>query len=89
MSSIQAKPENEPVETGLEYSKEQLDRNRRFGFVTRSNVVYDEELAGPHGMSFVLLREEATTDDMIRQAVQQLRSDRDVVGRIKITGIIK
>lgn len=78
----------EPVLTGIEYSRQALERNRRFLQVTRSGVVYDEELAGPGGMSFVLLREPDTTDQMLHDAVEQLRRDRDVVGRVKVTAVI-
>jgi len=78
----------EPAATGLEYSRSDLERNRQNGQVTRSGVVYDEELAGPGGMSFVLLREPDTTDEMLQAAVNQLRTDRDVVGQIKVTAVI-
>jgi hypothetical protein len=78
----------EPASTGLEYSRENLEKNRRYGQVTKSGVVYDEELAGPGGMSFVLLREPDTTDQMLQEAVAQLRNDRDVVGSVKVTQVI-
>lgn len=77
-----------PVLTSLEFSRATLERNRRLGYVTRSGVVFDEELAGPGGMSFVLLREDETTEKMIADAVEQLSRDRDVVGSIKVTAII-
>lgn len=80
--------QTQPVHTNLEFSSGNLERNRRFGLVTKSGVVYDEELAGPNGMSFVLLREPDTTDEMLEDAVLQLRRDRDVVGSIKVTSII-
>lgn len=76
------------MHTDLEYSSQNLERNRRYRLVTKSGVVYDEELAGPGGMSFVLLREPDTTDEMLEDAVRQLRSDRDVVGSIKVTSVI-
>lgn len=82
------KSKNSPVHTDLEYSSQNLERNRRYRLVTKSGVVYDEELAGPGGMSFVLLREPDTTDEMLEDAVRQLRSDRDVVGSIKVTSVI-
>ncbi len=75
----------EPVITDLDYDAHTLEKNRRYGQVTQSGVVYDEELSGPGGMSFVLLREAATTDEMLHKAIQELRSNRDVVGNIKVT----
>lgn len=78
----------EPVDTDLDYDAHALAKNRGYGQVTRSGVVYDEELAGPGGMSFVLLREAGTTDEMLEQAVKELRSNRDVVGSIKVTRAI-
>lgn len=78
----------EPTQCALEYSQANLERNRKFGMITESGVVYDEEIAGPGGMSFVLLRERVTTQDMLDSAVRQLRRDRDVVGSIKVTPII-
>jgi hypothetical protein len=77
------------ISTTLEYSPANLERNRKFGLVTKSGVVYDEELAGPSGMTFVLLRESHTTDEMIAAAALQLHRDRDVVGSIKVTGVIE
>lgn len=77
-----------PGITETEYSRESLERNRRHGEVTRSGVVFDGELAGPGGMSFVLLREPDTTDQMINDACIQLHQDRDVVGKIKVTAVI-
>ncbi len=74
----------EPIQSSLEYSAAGLEANRRHGCVTRSGVVYDEELAGPGGMSFVLLPESHTTPEMLQAAVAQLRADRDVVGTIKL-----
>lgn len=74
--------------TSLEFSGKDVERHRRHGQVTRSGVVYDEELAGSGGMSFVLLREVDTTDDMLEAAARQLRQDRDVVGSIKVTSVI-
>lgn len=82
------KNQKQPVYTDLEFSGRDIEKNRRYGLVTKSGVVYDEELAGPGGMSFVLLREPDTTDEMLEDAVRQLRSDRDVVGSVKVTSII-
>lgn len=79
---------NEPIASSLNYSQDELERNRRYGQVTQSGVVYDEELAGPGGMSFVLLREPHTTDDMLKAAARQLRLDRDVVGSIKVAAAL-
>lgn len=79
----------EPVFCELDYSASNLERNRGYGMVTRSGVVYDGELAGPNGMTFVLLREPGTTEQMLTLAVQELRSDRDVVGNIKVTAVIE
>lgn len=79
---------NEPIASALEFTQDTLERNRRWEQVTRSGVVYDEELAGPGGMSFVLLREPHTTDDMLKAAARQLRLDRDVVGSIKVAAVL-
>ncbi len=78
----------EPVQSNLEYSSADILKLRKNGQVTRSGVVYDEELAGPGGMSFVLLQEPDTTDAMLAAAVHQLRSDRDVVGSIKVASVL-
>lgn len=79
---------NEPILCGLEYSHQQLERYRNYRQVTKAGVVYDEELAGPGGMSFVLLRELNTTDSMLKDSVSELRRNRDVVGKIKVTAVI-
>ena len=78
----------EPVPTGLEYTRQTLERYRGYHQVTRSGVVFDQELAGPGGMGYVLLREPNTTDAMLEEAVAQLRRDQDVVGKIKVTAVI-
>lgn len=78
----------EPVPTGLEYTGKTLERYRGYHQVTHSGVVYDQELAGPGGMGYVLLREPHTTDAMLKEAVAQLRRDYDVVGKIKVTKVI-
>lgn len=78
----------EPIPTEIEYSREEIGRNRRFRQVTKSGVVYDGELAGPGGMSYVLLREPHTTDQLLKEAVAQLRANQDVVGSIKVTAVI-
>lgn len=79
----------EPIICGLEYSKSTLEKLKKFGYLTKMGVVYDEELAGPNGMSFCLLREPHTTDEMLINAVRELRSNRDVVGKIKVTQVIE
>lgn len=73
--------------SGLNYSAQQVARLRRHNCVTRSGVAYDEELAGPNGMRFVLMKEAATTEDALADAVRQLRCERDVVGRIKVVTV--
>lgn len=78
----------EPATTGQEFSRKDLEKNRGYSQITKSGVVYDGELAGPGGMSFILLKEPNTTDQMIEDAIKELRSDRDVVGLIKITEVI-
>jgi hypothetical protein len=79
----------EPVPTQMEFSHAELLRAKSYGQCTPSGVAYEEELAGPNGMSFVLLREEHTSDEMLSQAVDYLRRGRDVVGKIKVTEVIK
>lgn len=78
----------EPVPTDTRFSVDQLDHLRKWGYVTESGVVYHEELVGGSGMSFVLLREEATTQAQLDASVKQLRSTRDVVGAIRVTRFI-
>lgn len=73
--------------SGLVYSPVEVARLKRLNCVTRSGVAYDEELAGPNGMRFVLMKEVGTTDEALAQAVRQLRCDRDVVGAIKVVKI--
>lgn len=77
-----------PVFTEQEFTREGLEVNRRFNDVTRNGVVYDGELQGRGGMSYVLLREPHTTDAMLSDAIEQLQSDHDVVGSIKVTAVI-
>jgi hypothetical protein len=79
----------EPIPTQLEYSHAEVLRAKSYGQCTPSGVVFDGELAGPNGMSFVLLREEHTSDEMLSKSVDYLRRERDVVGKIKVTDIIK
>ncbi|MBK6616679.1 hypothetical protein [Ottowia sp.] len=70
--------------SSLIFSQAELDRLKMFESITRSGVVYHGELAGPGGMSFVLIREADTTDEMLEKAVEQLRRDQDVVGAILV-----
>lgn len=78
----------EPILSNLTFSRKDLESNRKFGQVTKSGVVYDCELAGPGGMSYVLMPEKHTTQEMIVAAVLDLRSMHDVVGSIKIVAPI-
>ncbi len=80
---------SEPIATTLTYTRDDLEKRRRHREVTPSGVVFDGELAGPGGMSFVLLREASTTDAMLIAAVHELRCNRDVVGKIKVTSVIE
>lgn len=61
------------------YTIEQVKRFREFGDVTRSDVAFDWYLASSAGAGFILIREPRHTDDDIRRAKDQIRSDRDVV----------
>lgn len=73
--------------SGLRYTAQEVARLRRHNCVTKSGVAYDEELAGPNGMRFVLMKEVGTTEKALADAVRQLRCDRDVVGAIKVVTI--
>lgn len=53
--------------------------------VTPSGVQYAEELAGPGGMSFMLIKMPDTTKEQLRQAKAHLRSSRDVVRMTTLT----
>lgn len=72
----------------ITFKQAEVDRLRHFLCTTRNGVVYHEELAGPNGMSFMLILEEGVTQDMLKQAVHELRSDRDVVGFIRTAKIM-
>lgn len=54
------------------------ERCRAWGHIAEG-VVYHEELAGPNGMSFLLLPDSHHTLDDLRRAENTLRRDRDVV----------
>lgn len=69
------------------YDKERVEQLRRFGFVVPgTTVVYDEELAGPDGMSFWLVNEGQPVEELDK-AEQYLLSQRDVVGAICVIGV--
>ena len=70
--------------SGANYTKEELERNRKFGDVTSNGVVFDWELAGPNGARFLLFREPFHSDDDLHKAVKQIQIDRDVVGLVKV-----
>lgn len=61
------------------YTRAVVDRLRKFGDVTPNGVVFDWELAGPGGASFILVREPHHTDADIDEAKRYLKSERDVV----------
>jgi hypothetical protein len=66
--------------------RKRIERCRRFGYITRNGVVFDYELAGPHGASFELFRQPDHSDEDIQAAEQHLRADRDVV-RLFVTQV--
>ena len=68
-------------------SQHKLELYRKFGYVTKAGVVYEEELAGSNGMSFVLFKDRRTTPDMLVESVKELRATRDVVGLIKVAEV--
>jgi len=45
----------------ITFTTREVERLRNFGYVTRSGVVYHGELAGPNGMSFLLMQEDGTS----------------------------
>lgn len=73
----------------ITFTQKEVKRLKRHGFVTASGVAYYEELAGPNGMSFLLIEEEGTSKDKLERAVDQLRSDHDVVGVIRVCKIVR
>lgn len=68
------------------YDRETTERYRKF-HQTAMGVVYDEQLAGPDGMWFCLIRERHHTDRDIKAAKSYLLCNRDVVGEIEV-GIV-
>lgn len=79
---------NDLSTTSITFTSMQVERLRSFKAVTKSGVVYHEELAGPNGMSFLLIREGHTTEDMLKKSVAEIRSDRDVVGPIRVAKVL-
>lgn len=75
------------IKTIFTINTEKLNRLQSFGFITSNGVTYDENLAGPDGMQFVLIQEYTTTDAMLNDAVDLLRRDRDVVGEVLIATV--
>lgn len=71
----------------MTYSREEMERCRKFGDVTPNGVVFDWWLAGPGGAGFALIREPHHTDDDIEKAKSHLRRERDVVGRIRVESL--
>ena len=70
--------------SNLEFTDIEMARYKARGQLTQAGVAYHEELAGPGGMSFILLREPGTTEEMLLASERQLRRDRDVVGEIRV-----
>jgi len=67
-------------EAGARYADEYASMVRLYpDQVTPSGVQYTEELAGPEGMSFMLIQMPDTTKDQLKQAKAHLRASRDVV----------
>ena len=72
----------------LTMTPQEVERNRKFGFVASNGVVWDEELAGSAGMSFVLAREPGVTPAMLAAAKAELHRKRDVV-RISVAEVME
>jgi len=66
--------------------RKRIERCRTLGNVTRNGMVFDYELAGPHGAAFELFREPSHSDEDVELAKSQLRQDHDVVN-ISITSV--
>lgn len=60
-------------------SFEELERWLRYGFVSDQGIIYDEELAGPNGMDFILFPATWHTREDIEKTKNWLRDTRDVV----------
>lgn len=75
----------ELIETPEQYQQDIKERAMscaRFGSVVFGHgyqIVYDETLAGPAGMDYVLFKEPQHTKDHLRNAIKKLRNRFDVV----------
>jgi hypothetical protein len=56
-----------------------MEQERKRGNVTRTGVVYNDELVNCNGCSFLFFREDHHTDEDIASAKAEIRRDRDVV----------
>lgn len=63
----------------MKYSREELERFRKYGDVTPNGVVFDWWLVSSAGAGFALIREPHHTDGDIESAKSYLRRERDVV----------
>ena len=59
--------------------EKKLKRLVKYGFVTPQGIIYDEELAGPHGMDFILFPAKFHTEVDIHSAKEWFRICFDVV----------
>lgn len=66
------------------YTREQVERFRKFHDVTKNGVVFDWWLVNCNGAGFCLIREPHHTDEDMFQAIQYIKRDRDVAGMIKV-----
>ncbi|ABO59833.1 hypothetical protein Bcep1808_6946 (plasmid) [Burkholderia vietnamiensis G4] len=72
------------VNSDLTYTKDDVERIRRFGDVTDGGVVFDYCLVSANGARFTLIREPQHSDGDIEEAARHLRFHRDAVGKIHI-----
>jgi len=66
---------------------EVMEKARKMHQITRSGMVYDWWLVSAAGAGFALFREPHHTEQEIHAAKTQLKSDRDVIGRIRIVDL--
>jgi hypothetical protein len=75
------------IEQEQKEQQEQMERCRAMVEITDGDVVYDYELVNIDGAAFRLFREPHHTDADIAAATDRIKTDRDVVGRIKVISL--
>ena len=68
----------------MKYSSDEVNRFRKYHQVTKNGVAFDWWLVNCDGSGYCLIREPHHTDADIDEAMRFIKSERDVVGKIKI-----